>query len=173
MPGFKKREQLMIKGITSFFNFIDRISGKIGDGLSILILVIMFFTTVEVVLRYVFNSPTIWVWPLSRQIFGVYILFAGIYAMSKNAHIRIEIFYNLFSKNVKRLAKGFAMVAFVSFMGVLIWQGAWMGQNSWASGETAHGAFRIPLYPLKILIPVAAVLFFLEGVYVLSKDRDE
>jgi TRAP-type mannitol/chloroaromatic compound transport system permease small subunit len=162
----------MIKGLKSFFNLIDMISGKIGDGLSILIIVIMFFTTIEVVLRYVFNSPTIWVWPLSRQIFGVYILFAGIYAMSKNAHIRIEIIYNLLPKRMKQIASLLGMLSFISFMGVLIWQGAWMGQNSLASGETAHGAFRIPLYPLKILIPVAAILFLLEGIYILSRNKE-
>jgi len=162
----------MIKGIKSFFNFIDMISGKIGDGASILIIVIMFFTTIEVVLRYVFNSPTIWVWPLSRQIFGVYILCAGIYTMSKNDHIRIEVLYNLFPKKIKLIANIIGLISFICFIGVLVWQGAWMGQNSLASGETAHGAFRIPLYPLKILIPVAAVLFFLEGIYILSKNRD-
>jgi TRAP-type mannitol/chloroaromatic compound transport system permease small subunit len=162
----------MIKGITSFFSLIDRISSRTGDGLSILIVVIMFFTTIEVILRYAFNSPTIWVWPLSRQIFGVYILFAGIYTMSKDAHIRIEIFHNLFSKRMKRIASIFGLISFACFMGVLIWQGVWMGQNSLSSGETAHGAFRIPLYPLKILIPLAALLFFLEGIYILFKNRD-
>ncbi len=162
----------MLKGIKYFFKFIDMISGKIGDGLSVLIIVIMFFTTIEVVLRYVFNSPTIWVWPLSRQIFGVYILFAGIYAMSKKAHIRIEIINNLLPKRMKQIASLLSILAFSSFMGVLIWQGAWMGQNSLASGETAHGAFRIPLYPLKILIPVAAILFLLEGLYILSKNDE-
>ncbi|MCF6248929.1 MAG: TRAP transporter small permease subunit [Desulfobacula sp.] len=162
----------MIKGLKAFFNLIDTISSKMGDGLSILIIVIMFFTTIEVVLRYVFNSPTIWVWPLSRQIFGVYILFAGIYAMSKNAHIRIEIIYNLLPGKIKQIANLLSILSFISFMGVLIWQGAWMGQNSLAAGETAHGAFRIPLYPLKILIPLAAGLFFLEGVHILSKNRD-
>jgi len=162
----------MIKGIKSFFKFIHMISSRAGDGLSILIMVIMFFTTVEVVLRYVFNSPTIWVWPLSRQIFGVYILFAGIYTMSKNAHIRIEVFHNLFTKKIKQVASIFALTSFTLFIGVLIWQGAWMGQNSLASRETAHGAFRIPLYPLKILIPLAAVLFLLEGFYIFSKTKE-
>ncbi len=162
----------MVKGIKSFFNLIDIISGRIGDGLSILILVIMFFTTIEVVLRYVFNSPTIWVWPLNRQIFGVYILFAGIYAMSKNAHIRIELIYNLLPRKIKQIANLLGLLSFTSFMGVLIWQGAWMGQNSLSSGETAHGAFRIPLYPLKILIPLAAILFLLEGISIISKNRD-
>ncbi len=162
----------MLKGLKSFFNFIHMLSGKIGDGVSILIVVIMFFTTIEVVLRYVFNSPTIWVWPLSRQIFGVYILCAGIYAMSKNAHIKIEVLYNLFPKKLKLIANIIGLISFICFMGVLIWQGAWMGQNSLMAHETAHGAFRIPLYPLKILIPVAAILFFLEGIYILSKNKD-
>jgi len=163
----------MIEGLRSFLKFIDLMNTKIGDALSILIIVIMFFTTIEVVLRYVFNSPTIWVWPLSRQIFGVYILFAGIYAMSKDAHIKIEIIYNRLSGKIKQIAKLLSLASFVSFMGVLIWQGAWMGQNSLASGETAHGAFRIPLYPLKILIPLAAALFLLEGIYILLKNNSE
>lgn len=162
----------MVKGLKAFFNQIHMISGKIGDGLSILIVVIMFFTTIEVILRYVFNSPTIWVWPLSRQIFGVYILFAGIYAMAKDTHIRIEIFYNLFSRKLKQISSALALLSFLCFMGVLVWQGTWMGQNSLSSWETAHGAFRIPLYPLKILIPIAAGLFLLEGIYILSKTKD-
>lgn len=159
----------MKKYIKSFFNLIDTVSRRIGDGLSILILVIMFFMAIEVTLRYVFNSPTIWVWPLSRQVFGVYILFAGIYTMSKNDHIKIEIFHNLFSERIKKFAAFLGLLSFISFMGVLIWQGAWMGLNSLSSGETAHGAFRIPLYPLKLLIPLAAILFLLEGVYILLR----
>lgn len=162
----------MIKVIKSFFNFIHMISSRTGDGVSILIIVIMLFTTIEVVLRYVFNSPTMWVWPLSRQIFGVYILSAGIYAISKDAHIRIEVIYNLFSKKLKLIANIIGLASFLCFIGVLVWQGAWMGQNSWIARETAHGAFRIPLYPLKILIPLAAILFLLEGLFILSKKRD-
>lgn len=163
----------MINALKSFFKWVDKISSWAGDGLSILIMVIMSFTTIEVILRYVFNSPTIWVWPLNRQVFGVYILFAGIYAMTKNAHIRIEVIYNVFSNKLKKIANLLALGSFVCFIVVLIWQGAWMGQNSLMMKETAHGAFRIPLYPLKILIPITAVLFLLEGLYIFLKEKAE
>lgn len=163
----------MIKGLKSFFKFIDTISTRLGDALSILIVVIMLFTTVEVVLRYVFNSPTIWVWPVNRQIFGVYILFAGIYSMSKSAHIRIEIFQNLLSGRVKQAATLIGLFSFSIFIGVLIFKGAQLGKMSWMIGETANGAFRIPLYPLKVLIPVTAVLFLLEGIYILSGKKPQ
>lgn len=162
----------MKKRLIVFFSFIDLINKKLGDGLSILIMVIMFFTSIEVVMRYVFNSPTIWVWPLNRQIFGVYILIAGIYSMSKGTHIKIEILYNLFSKKIRWVADVFAFVAFFISLAALIFKGAQMGMVSFLSGETANGAFRIPLYPLKILIPIAALLFLLEGVYLLSKKED-
>lgn len=150
---------------------IDRISNKIGEIVSLLIIVIMFFTTIEVVLRYVFSSPTIWVWPLNRQIFGVYILIAGIYAMSKNEHIRIEVFYNLFSKKIKFISYIVSTVFFTGFMSVIVWQGVWMGKNSWIVGEKASGAFPIPLYPLKMLIPLAGLLFLVEGICIFTRNR--
>lgn len=149
---------------------IDRTCSRIGDGLSILIMMIMIFTAVEVILRYLFNSPTAWVWPLNRQIFGVYILFAGIYAMSKRSHIRIEIFQNLLPRQCRPITKILSLMSFSCFVGVLIIKGAQIAKMSWLAGETAHGAFRIPLYPLKILIPVASVLFLVEGIIILSRS---
>lgn len=154
------------------FGVIDIISEKVGKSVSLLIFLIMTITTVEVVARYVFNHPTIWVWPINRQLFGVFILFAGIYTMSKGDHIRIEILYDHFSSRLKLIARSIALASFIVFVGVLIWQGSWMGWNSLTVGETASGAFRIPLYPLKLLIPVAAFLFLLEGIVVLSRRKD-
>lgn len=161
----------MIKSLKTVFKFVDSVSCRAGDMMSLLIVIIMLCTTIEVVLRYVFNSPTMWVWPVNRQIFGVYILFAGIYAMAKNAHIRIDVIYNRFTKRGRKIASLLALLSFVCFIVVLIWQSAWMGQNSFMMKETAHGAFRIPLYPLKLLIPIAAVLFLVEGIYILSKKQ--
>ncbi len=161
----------MIKSLKAVFKFVDTVSCRAGDVMSLLIVVIMLCTTIEVILRYAFNSPTIWVWPVNRQIFGVYILFAGIYAMAKNTHIRIEVIYNRFTKKGRKTADLLALLAFVCFIVVLIWQSAWMGQNSFIMKETAHGAFRIPLYPLKLLIPITAVLFLVEGIYILLKKQ--
>jgi len=55
---------------------------------------------------------------------------------------------------------------------VLIWQSAWMGWNSLMMKEKAAGAFRIPLYPFKLLIPVVAFLFLLEGISYFRRGKD-
>ena len=162
----------MTKKIRAVFNLVDTVSDKTGKAASFIIFLIMVITTVEVVARYAFNSPTIWVWPVNRQLFGVFILFAGIYTMSKREHIRIEIFYDHFPPRLKLIARIIALLSFISFIGVLIWQGTWMGWNALEVGEKASGTFRLPLYPLKLLIPIAAFLFLIEGIAVICRGGD-
>ena len=152
---------------------IDGFSRKAGRAVSYVVLLIMFVTALDVVARYVFNNPLLWGWLVNRQLFGVFILFAGIYAMATGMHIRIEIFYDHFPRRLRLIARLVALACLVAFLGVLVWQGAWMGWNSLMMGEKAAGAFRIPLYPFKLLIPIAAFLFLLEGIVVFLRGEDE
>ena len=154
-----------------WFKTIDTITEKMGRGVSLLIFGIMIITTVEVVLRYVFNHPTMWVWPINRQLFGLFILFAGIYTMHKEDHIKVEILYDLFPPKVKSIAKYIALTSFLLFIIALILQGSRMAWNAWLVKEKLSGAFRFPVYPLKILIPVTAFLFLIEGIIVFSRKN--
>lgn len=163
----------MAKRLNSIFNVIDAISEKTSKAVSLLIFLMMVITTVEVVGRYVFNHPTSWAWPLNRQLFGVFILFAGIYTMSKEDHIKVEIFYDHFSPKMKKIARWIAMATFLCFMIALVLQGSRMGWNSLIVREKLTGAFPIPLYPLKLLIPIAAFLFLLEGIVVFSRKNNK
>jgi TRAP-type mannitol/chloroaromatic compound transport system permease small subunit len=154
-------------------DFIDRLSEKTGKVISLVILGMVAVTTVEVVARYVFNHPTMWAWPVNRQLFGVYILFGGIYALRQRGHIRIEIFYNHFPPRMKGIARWIGFIAFLLVMGVLIWQGTWMGWNAVAVGEMhSNPALALPLYPLKVLIPITAFLFLLEGIVLFLRGED-
>ena len=154
----------MAKENNSPSNLMTRITEAISKPASLLVFVMMLITSTEVIGRYVFNHPTTWAWPLNRQIFGVFILVAGAYTMSKREHIRIEILYDHFPPKFKMIARGIALASFVLFMGVLVWQGSWMGWNSLMMKEKLAGAFRMPLYPFKILIPIGALLFLLQGI---------
>jgi TRAP-type mannitol/chloroaromatic compound transport system permease small subunit len=162
-----------MKMVKHIFNLIDSISDKAGKLLCYLIFLIMVISFTDVVARYVFNNPLLWGWLVNKQLFGVFILFAGIYTMSKQRHIRIEILYERFPPRLKLFARMIALLCFVTFMGVLVWQGAWMGWNSLMVGERAPGAFRLPLYPFKLLIPAAAFLFLLEGIVVYCRKEED
>lgn len=153
-------------------DWLQRLTERIARPASLLVFVMMLVTTWEVVGRYVFNRPTMWAWPMNRQIFGVFILIAGAYTMAKREHIRIEILYDNMPAKIRFCARMLALVCFLAFMGVLVWQATWMGWNSFKSRELLAGAFRIPLYPFKIMIPIGAFYFLVQGVAVLAR-RDE
>lgn len=150
-------------------HFIDMISEKAGIAASYLTIVMMSVISFEVLSRYLFNSPTKWAWLTCKQLFGLFILFAGVYTMSKKAHIRIEIFYIHFSPKLKFISRMISLALFAFFMGCLIHQSSWMALGSLAVREKATGVFPMPLYPLKLLIPLVSILFLLEGIVVFSK----
>jgi TRAP-type mannitol/chloroaromatic compound transport system permease small subunit len=163
----------MRKVLGRFAKTIDAVNEWGGRINCYLIFVITVLITIEVTSRYVFNYPTNFVWPMNRQLFGVFILFAGAYALKHEGHVRIEILYKHFPKGLKTVVNAVALVAMLAFLGVLVWQSAWMGLNSLSMGERIPGGFRLPLYPFKLLIPIVVSLFLLQGIVQHFKESDE
>jgi TRAP-type mannitol/chloroaromatic compound transport system permease small subunit len=159
--------------VKRLFKGIHIVSQKAGNIVSFLPLIMMSIISYEVLGRYLFGNPTKWAWLTNKQIFGVFILFAGVYTLSETAHIRIEIFYDRFSPKMKLFARIISLLLFVFFFVCLIWQGAWMGLESLAVKEKATGFFPMPLYPLKLLIPIVSCLFLLEGIALFFMGKDE
>lgn len=159
--------------LRTVFKSVDTFSEKTGGIVSLLSVVLMLIIVIKVITRYVFNIPFIWAFPISRQAFGVFILFGGVYAMLKGAHIRVEILYTRFSPRVRFYARLLDLVVFLVFMAVLIWQSGWMAGNSIINTELSQGTPKIPLYVIKAFIPVVAVLFLFEGISgFLKKETD-
>ncbi len=73
----------MSKAVKIFLDGVDAIAEKAGKVTCYLVFIIMLVTTFDVVARYVFNRPLLWGWLLNRQLFGVFILFAGVYTLFK------------------------------------------------------------------------------------------
>lgn len=150
---------------------ITRVVKVVGDVCSLLILLIMAVVAYEVTARYVFNSPTSWAWLVNKQLFGIYVMVAGSYALVHNSHIRIEMLYQHFPKSIKKVIQWLTMVAAFCFLGALLWKGGVMGCEAWENKELAMGVFKLPLYPLKLFIPFGALLFLLGCIVAVFKKR--
>jgi len=162
----------MVKGVKFLFEQIDTFTEKTSKAACLLVFFMMLVTATEVVARYVFNNPTTWAWTINKQLFGIFILFAGVYTTYKGGHIRIEIFYDHLPPKFKYISRLIALAGLICFMGVLVWQASWMGWNALMVKELSAGAFRMPLYPFKLLIPVFAFLILLQGIAVFIKGKD-
>ncbi|MFH0727308.1 MAG: TRAP transporter small permease [Pseudomonadota bacterium] len=141
---------------------VNQIASNAIVMVSCISIILTITVSIEVIGRYVFNHPTSWVWPVSKQLFGIFILTALAYTESKDGHIRIEILYDHFSKNIKKVADWFSFAIKISFMAVLVWQTSIMAQNAIALKERASGSFKIPLYPFKGLICLVTLFIAIE-----------
>jgi len=156
-----------------FFRLTDTVTEKVGRAISLVALPIMLIISIEVVARYVFNSPTRWAWQVSTHLFGVLALFGGAYALLYGRHIRVEVLYERFGSRLKLVSSVLTAMCFLIFIGLLVWQGYVMAEMSVGSREVLRGIINFPVYPLKILIPVAAFLFLLQGIANLLRGKTE
>ena len=79
----------------------------------------------EVVLRYVFERPTLWANELSLWMAGFVFILSGFYAMQQRSHIRIFLLYDMLPRNLQRTCdciSTFLIItfAFSSFMAAMV-----------------------------------------------------
>ena len=75
--------------------WIDRLNRWLGEWLAGLYLVAVVITAYEVVMRYLFNSPTTWAFELTVLVCAVGYLFGGGYVTEQKAHIAISVLRDL------------------------------------------------------------------------------
>jgi TRAP-type mannitol/chloroaromatic compound transport system permease small subunit len=145
---------------------IDTISEWSGKTVSWLVLVFTLVLGYEIVMRYIFNAPTKWAFDISYMLGGSYFLLGEAYTLLKKKHVRIDIFYALFSARKKALVDIlFYLILFFPLWGVLLHKLIPYVYLSWITGERSMQGYWMPiLYPFKTVMPVGIFLFLLQGV---------
>lgn len=159
---------------------IDNISdyaGKVLSGSIIIITVILVF---EVIMRYLFNDPTIWVHEVSGFIFVIWFMFGGSYALRHKAHVNVDLMYSRLKPRGKAILNIFTSM----FVFLICWSFLWFGSKAaWGSLislERSNTVWAPPFYPVKILIVIALIMFtlqvladFIRSIYVATGSKIE
>lgn len=82
---------------------LDRFALFFGRITMILIISMTCIMLYEVLMRYSFESPTLWANELTLWIAGYVFLFSGLYAMQQRSHIRIFLLYDLMPRWIQHL----------------------------------------------------------------------
>ena len=85
----------------SYIKFADTLSASMGKAFSWCIVILMGGTCYEVIMAYAFNSPTLWNFDFSLQMYGAIFMMAGAYCLSTEAHVRGDVIYRLFPTRVQ------------------------------------------------------------------------
>ena len=150
----------------SYIKFADNLSTSMGKAFSWCIVILMGGTCYEVVMAYAFNSPTLWNFDFSLQMYGAIFMMAGAYTLSTEAHVRGAVIYRLFPTRVQGWIDLILYFLFF-FPGViaLAIYGYDYAALAWKIKETSwisHDQFQI--YMEKSLIPLSGALLVIQGI---------
>jgi TRAP-type mannitol/chloroaromatic compound transport system permease small subunit len=120
----------------------------------------------EVFVRYVLRDPTAWAFDLSYMMYGTLFMMGGAYTLSRDGHVRGDVFYRLWRPRTQAIVELTLYVLFF-YPGVLalVIAGWRYGVEAFRIREVSvNSPVGIPIWQLKLLIPFGAGLLALQGV---------
>lgn len=121
----------------------------------------MSLTTVDVILRYIFNSPIPGVYTLCEMLIVGIVYLAIAYVQQQKGHVRVDVFIDRL-KGAPRMAFELAtlILAFVSFS-LMCWQSGLLAWDAWVTGDYDMGLIEYPFWPSKAAMTVGIGLLCL------------
>ncbi len=123
-----------------------------------------FFITYEIVMRYVFTAPTIWVDEVSRilQVWVVYL--AASYVLKHREMVTIEVILSDPTTLRRRLAETFAIAMLFIFAGVAMYYGFQLWLKETLAGHTTDTYLAPPKWLTHAPVWVGSLLLILQGL---------
>lgn len=157
-------------GLLGISRIIDRFHTTVGRWVAWLIFVAVIISTVNAIIRKVFDtSSNSWL-ELQWVLFGAVFLLCAPWTLLSNEHIRIDVVNSLFSKRVRNwidvLGHTLFLMPFCLIMVITSWP---FFIRSFSINEQSLNAGGLPQWPAKFLIPLGFVLLLLQAVSELIK----
>ncbi len=160
----------MIERLTAIADGIDSLNRWIGKATRWLALLMLFILLYEIGSRWGFNAPTKWSVESLRYILAAYFLIGAGYTLLRGGHLRMDIFYSRWSCRTQAIVDLATFPVVAVYLIVVIWTGSEHALASLMRLEHSTSAWAPPVYPLKMIIPIAFSLLFLQVVAFLIRD---
>ena len=153
-------------GLLTAVNAIDRFTDVIGNAIAWLNVPLVLIVSYEVIMRYLFNAPTIWVFDATYMLYGTIFMLGAAYALHKGAHIRTDFFYDKWTVRTKGMVDSISYILF--FFPSLIMLLAASGNEAWYSFTIHETSEQTPwrpiLWPYKSIVPVTCIFLIIQGI---------
>ncbi len=100
--------------------FVDRCTQLTGETISKLFLISLLISCLEVALRYLFDSPTVWAYDVTIAMCAVAYIFAGSYCLQEGSHIRITSVYGLLPAGGRKTIDLISLTLGLIYAGALV-----------------------------------------------------
>lgn len=147
-------------------NPVDRFARWLGQTLAWLFAVAMVLIAYEVVMRYAFNSPTIWVHDLTITLVGICFVFGGAFALQRDEHIRITTIVQHVSPRTRRWLTFGCDVTTLAFLAPVTFAAIHQAIPSIEIMETSGRAWDVPIpVVLKSVLALGSLLMTVQALW--------
>lgn len=159
-----------MKPLLALSRTIDSINGVIGRWVSWAILIAVIVSTVNAIIRKLFDvSSNSWL-ELQWVLFGAVFLLCAPWTLLNNEHIRIDIVNSMLPKSVRNWIDVVGHVVFlIPFTLIMIVTSTPFFWRSFLLNEQSLNAGGLPQWPGKFLLPLGFTLLFFQAVSELIK----
>lgn len=129
---------------------------------AVILIFIMLSVCAEIIMRYFFNSPLIWVIEISE--YGIlYITFLGTaWVLRREAHISMDLFIKLFGRSGRNSLRIFSAVAGAFVCYIFVRYGISVVWEYYLSGSARPTSLEVPTFLVLWIIPYGAMLLLLQ-----------
>ena len=153
-----------------YCDLVDRVNSWVGRFWALAIFAVTLAVLYEIVSRSIFGQGTLWSNETTIYLSAIAYLIGGGYALAHRRHVRIDLIHERLSFRTRAILDSFTFIFFLLYAGALIWVGTTMGWTSFQQGEGTGTPWNPPIWPVKLAIPIAALLLLLQGIANLLRD---
>ncbi len=163
---------MAMRVIRSIFRVIDSISNYLTMGGRWLVPALVLIIFFEVIMRWGFRMPTIWVFEMAPMM-GVAIIVLGWSNVQRlNRHIRVDIFYHRYSPRAKAITDAIltTLLFFPLFIAISYETGLW-AWSAFTAGEIMLETPWRPLsFPIKTIYFLGASWLVIQAIVTCTRD---
>lgn len=145
---------------------IDKVSAACGVFAAVLVIALIILMLYDVVLRYVFNAPSLWAFDINTWLMGSAFVLSIAYALSHDSHVRVDLLYSRRTRPLLRY------VDLIGFTFILLPASVWITWGLWhyfyeafLTGEkSGTSAWNPVLWPFRFILFVGFFVFALQIV---------
>ena len=167
----------IVKTISKLIYNLNELAGFVGWAIVLVLMILGFY---DVCMRYFFDAPSQWIYIILKLGVVVIVSVCAGYSFQHHSWVRIDILYDRFSKRTKAFIDLLCFPVVALFLGILLWTSIQRAILSVSMEQVTPTALRIPLYPVKVIIPIgvfllslAVVNHVLKSIFIIIDDDNE
>lgn len=154
-------------------SIIEKFIAWVGRTVALLNIVLILLIVIDVILRATLDLTAVWVTEVQWHLFALIFLLGAPYALQQDRHVRVDLFYERFSPQDRATVNRWGtLLLLIPWALLLLITGGQYAYEAWITGEGSPNPGGLPTFvPIKLMIPLAALLLLLQGIALFWKSR--